>query len=152
MTSIPEDHSSVTGSTRVPEPEAQHRARNESLGEMFSSFADNLSTLVRKEIELAKAEATQSAKQAGVGAGMLAGAALGGFFVLMFLSLALTWALGNVMDLGWAALIVAVLWAAIAAVLGLLGKARVEKVKALPQTQQTMQEIPPTLNPSKETP
>ena len=142
----------MTGSSPVPEPEAEQRARSESLGEMFSSFADNLSTLVRKEIELAKAEATQSAKQAGAGVGMLAGAALGGFFVLMFLSLALAWALGNLMDLGWAALIVALCWAVIAAVLAVLGRARMTKVKGLPQTQQTMQEIPPTLNPSQETP
>lgn len=142
----------TTGSTRAPEPEAQYRARNESLGEMFSSLTENLSTLVRKEIQLAKAEATQSAKQAGAGAGMLAGAAVGAFFVLMFLSLALAWALGNVMDMGWAALIVAVIWAAIAAALGLMGKARLEKVKGLPQTQRTVQEIPPTLNPNKETP
>lgn len=140
------------GSTRMPEPEAETRARNESLGEMFSSFADHLSTLFRKEIELAKAEATESTKQAGPGAGMLAGAALGGFFVLMFLSLALTWALGNVMDLGWAALIVAVVWAIIAAVLALTGKKRLEKVRGLPQTQRSVQQIPPTLNPSKETP
>ena len=83
---------------------------------------------------------------------MLAGAALGGFFVLMFLSLALAWALGNLMDLGWAALIVALCWAVIAAVLAVLGRARMTTVKGLPQTQQTMQEIPPTLNPSKETP
>lgn len=142
----------MTGSSRAPEPDAELRARSESLGEMFSSFADNLSTLFRKEIELAKAEATVSAKQAGAGVGMLAGAALGGFFVLMFVSLALAWALGNVMDLGWAALIVALCWAVIAAVLAVLGKARVDKVKGLPQTRRTVQEIPPTLNPSKETP
>lgn len=119
---------------------------------MFASLAERLSTLIRQEIKLAKAEATESAKEAGAGVGMFAGAAVGGFFVLMFLSLALTWALGNLMNLGWAALIVAILWAVIATVLASIGKKRLEKVKGLPQTQESMQEIPPTLNPNKETP
>lgn len=140
------------GSTPAADPEAEIRARNESLGEMFSGLAERLSTLFRQEIKLAKAEATASAKQAGAGLGMVAGAALGGFFVLMFLSLALAWALGNVVDMGWAALIVAGIWAIITAVLAVLGKKRLEKVEGLPQTQESVQEIPPTLNPSKETP
>lgn len=142
----------IAGSSRAPDTEAEIRARNESLGEMFASLAERLSTLIRQEIKLAKAEATESAKEAGAGVGMFAGAAVGGFFVLMFLSLALTWALGNLMNLGWAALIVAILWAVIATVLASIGKKRLEKVKGLPQTQESMQEIPPTLNPNKETP
>ncbi|MGD7003458.1 phage holin family protein [Corynebacterium halotolerans] len=142
----------TSGSSPAPMPEAEYRARNESLGEMFSSFADHISTLFRQELTLAKAEATDSAKKAGAGAGMLAGAAVGGFFVLMFLSLALAWALGNVMDMGWAALIVAAIWAVITAVLALVGKQRLEKIKGLPRTQETVQEVPATLNPSKETP
>lgn len=142
----------TTGSSAAPMPEAEARARNESLGEMFSSFAEHISTLFRQELNLAKAEATDSAKKAGTGAGLLAGAAVGGFFVLMFLSLALAWALGNVMDMGWAALIVAAIWVVITAVLALVGKQRLDKIKGLPQTQETVQEVPPTLNPSKETP
>lgn len=142
----------TVGSTQAADHEAEARARNESLGEMFSSLAERLSTLFRQEIKLAKAEATASAKQAGAGLGMLYGAALGAFFVLMFLSLALAWSLGNVIDLGWAALIVAGIWAIIAAVLAVLGKKRLEKIEVLPQTQESVQEIPPTLNPSKETP
>lgn len=70
----------------------------------------------------------------------------------MFLSLALAWALGNVVDMGWAALIVAGVWAIITAILAVVGKKRLEKIKGLPQTQETVQDIPPTLNPSKETP
>ncbi|WP_438816580.1 phage holin family protein [Tersicoccus solisilvae] len=140
------------GASAAAEPEAEHRARTESIGQMFSSFAENLSTLFRQEIQLAKAEATASAKQAGTGIGMFVGAAIGGFFVLMFLSMALMWALGSLMPVGWAALIVAVIWGIIAAVLAQMGKKNLEKVKGLPQTQETVQEIPPTLNPSKETP
>ena len=72
--------------------------------------------------------------------------------MLMFLSMALMWALGSVMHLGWAALIVAVLWAIVAAVMAVMGKKYFDRIKGLPQTQQTVQEIPATLNPTKETP
>ncbi|MEW1810724.1 phage holin family protein, partial [Pseudarthrobacter phenanthrenivorans] len=107
-------------SSQIPEPppSAAHvKADNASLGELLGDVTRDLSTLMRQEVELAKAEAKQSATRAGKGAGMLAGAGIGGHFVLLFLSLALMWALGAIMPLGWSALIVAVIWAIIAAVL-----------------------------------
>lgn len=136
----------------VPRSEAEVRARTESLGEMFTSFSRNLSDLMRQEVQLAKAEAAQSARQGGRGAGMLAGAAVGGFLALLFLSQALMWALGAVMHLGFAAVIVALIWAAVAAALAMSGKKQLENMKGLPQTQDTIGDIPPTLNPNKETP
>lgn len=136
----------------VPRSEAEVRARTESLGEMFTSFSRNLSDLMRQEVQLAKAEAAQSARQGGRGAGMLAGAAVGGFLALLFLSLALMWALGAVMHLGFAAVIVALIWAAVAAALAMSGKKQLENMKGLPQTQDAIGDIPPTLNPNKETP
>lgn len=136
----------------VPRSEAEVRARTESLGEMFASFSRNLSDLMRQEVQLAKAEAAQSARQGGRGAGMLAGAAVGGFLALLFLSLALMWALGAVMHLGFAAVIVALIWVAVAAALAMSGKKQLENMKGLPQTQDTIGDIPPTLNPNKETP
>lgn len=136
----------------VPRSEAEVRARTESLGEMFTSFSRNLSDLMRQEVQLAKAEVAQSARQGGRGAGMLAGAAVGGFLALLFLSLALMWALGAVMHLGFAAVIVALIWAAVAAALAMSGKKQLENMKGLPQTQDTIGDIPPTLNPNKETP
>lgn len=141
-----------SGAHPAPPTRAEERARSESLGEMFAHFAEKLSLLMRQEVALAKAEATDSAKKAGKGAGMLAGAALAAFFVLLFLSTALMWALGSLMPLGWAAFIVALLWAAGAAVLAVLGKKELDRIKGLPQTRQTIQEIPETLNPTKETP
>lgn len=62
---------------------------------MFSRLSADISVLFRQEVQLAKAEATQSAKQAGTGAGMLVGAAIGGIFLLLFASVALMWALGS---------------------------------------------------------
>lgn len=164
MTSVPNNdrHSTQRAADSASPPtaavdapatsEAEFRARNESMGEMLSSFGENFSTLIQQEFALAKAEATESAKKAGVGAGMLAGAAIGGFFVLLFLSLTLTWGLNTMIGLPWAGLIVTAIWAVITTVLLLVGRQRLQKIKGLPQTQQTLQEVPQTLNPAKETP
>jgi Putative Actinobacterial Holin-X, holin superfamily III len=65
-----------------------------SLGELISEVTTDLSTLMRQELELARAELQQSASRAGKGAGMLGGAAVAGYFVLLFVSIALWWAIG----------------------------------------------------------
>jgi hypothetical protein len=79
---------------------------------------------------------------------MLAGAGVAGHFVLLFLSLALWWALGTVMGLGWSAVVLAVLWGIIAAVLASVGRKQLNAIKGMPQTAETLQEIPPTFKPS----
>ena len=81
-----------------------------SLGDLISEITQDLSTLVRQELELAKAELAQTASRTGKGAGMLGGAAVAGYFVLLFVSIALWWAIGSATGLGWSAVIVAVLW------------------------------------------
>lgn len=139
-------------SSQIPEPPpsaAHMKADTASLGELLGDVTRDLSTLMRQEVELAKAEAKQSATRAGKGAGMLAGAGVGGHFVLLFLSLALMFALGALMPLGWAALIVAVIWAIIAAVLASIGRKELKEIKGLPQTSETLSEIPPTLKPGE---
>ena len=77
---------------------------------------------MRQELELAKAEVKHEAATAGKAAGMLGGAALAGWMTALFLSIALWWALANGMDEGWAALIVAVIWAVAAAILASAGR------------------------------
>ncbi|WP_457947921.1 phage holin family protein [Pseudarthrobacter sp. alpha12b] len=139
-------------SSQIPEPppSAAHvKADNASLGDLLGDVTRDLSTLMRQEVELAKAELKQSTSRAGKGAGMLAGAGIGGHFVLLFLSLALMWALGAIMALGWSALIVAVIWAIIAAVLASIGRKELKQIKGLPQTGETLSEIPPTLKPGE---
>ena len=139
-------------SSQIPEPppSAAHvKADNASLGDLLGDVTRDLSTLMRQEVELAKAELKQSTSRAGKGAGMLAGAGVGGHFVLLFLSLALMWALGAIMPLGWSALIVAVIWAIIAAVLASIGRKELKQIKGLPQTGETLSEIPPTLKPGE---
>jgi hypothetical protein len=132
----------------TPPTEAHAKADTTSLGDLLGDVTRDLSTLMRQEVELAKAELKQSATRAGKGSGMLAGAGVAGHFVLLFLSLALWWALGTVMGLGWSAVVVAVVWGIIAAVLAALGRKQLNAIKGMPQTTETLQEIPPTLKPS----
>ena len=139
-------------SSQIPEtpPSAAHvKADNTSLGDLLGDVTRDLSTMMRQEVELAKAEAKQSATKAGKGAGMLAGAGVAGHFVLLFLSLALMFALGALMPLGWAAVIVAVIWGIIAAVLASIGRKELKQIQGLPQTGETLSEIPPTLKPGE---
>lgn len=116
-----------------------------NVGDILTDISRDLSTLIRQETELAKAEMRQSATRAGKGAGMLGGAGVAGHFVLLFLSVALWWGLGNEMGRGWSALVVAVLWAVIAAVLASIGRREIKQVKGIPQTTQTAREIPDAL-------
>jgi len=140
----------VSSSIPEPAPSAAHqKADNASLGELLGDVTRDLSTLMRQEVELAKAEAKQSATKAGKGAGMLGGAGVAGHFVLVFLSLALMFALGALMPLGWAAVIVAVIWGIIAAVLASIGRKELKQIKGMPQTGETLSEIPPTLKPGE---
>ena len=99
-----------------------------SLGAIVSDISNDLSTLMRQEVALAKAEATETATRAGKGAGMLGGAGVAGHMALLFLSIALMWGLAELLDsLGWASVIVALLWAVIAAVLAVIGRRQLKK-------------------------
>jgi Putative Actinobacterial Holin-X, holin superfamily III len=104
-----------------------------SVGELIGNISNDLSQLFRQEVELAKAEIRQEATKAGKAAGMLGGAGFAGYLAVLFLSLALAWGLGNVMDYGWAALIVAVIWGIVAAVLYATGRRRLSTVDPMPR-------------------
>ena len=116
-----------------------------SLGDLISEVTQDLSTLMRQELELAKAELQQSASRAGKGAGMLGGAVIAGYFVLLFVSIALWWAIGSATGLGWAAVIVAVLWGVVAAILIVVGRSSLKSVRGLPRTTDTVKKIPDAL-------
>ncbi|MEN8585402.1 phage holin family protein [Arthrobacter sp. KBS0703] len=135
-------------SSEIPSTPAHAKADSTSLGDLLGEVSRDISTLMRQEVELAKAEAKQSATKAGKGGGMLAGAGVAGHFVLLFLSVALWYALGELMGLGWSAVVVAVLWGIIAAVLASMGRKELKAIKGMPQTVETVQEIPPTLKPN----
>nr|WP_116076722.1 phage holin family protein [Asanoa ferruginea] len=107
----------------------------------------DMSTLVRQEVELAKAELRDEAKKAGKAAGMFGGAGFAGYMVLLFSSIALWWGLSNVMDQGWAALIVAVLWAVVAVAMFVVARGQLREVRGLSRTAETVKDIPPALKP-----
>jgi Putative Actinobacterial Holin-X, holin superfamily III len=114
--------------------------RNASTAELVKELSREVSQLVREEIALAKAEMTQKGKQAGIGAGMLSGAAVlalaavGGSMAFLML----------VLDLwmpGWvAALIVTIAYAAAAALLALRGKERISHATP-PAPTQTIESV-----------
>jgi len=117
-----------------------------SVGQLISEVTSDLSKLMRQELELAKAEVRQEATKSGKALGMLGGAGFAGYMVALFVSIALWWALANVMDEGWAALIVAALWAVIGAVLATVGRRRLRAVNPKPErTIQTLKEVPDAL-------
>lgn len=114
-----------------------------SIGELLGRVTADMSDLVRQEIALAKAEATESGKRAGKAAGMFSGAAVAGHLFLVFLSVAVWWGLGNAIGRGWSGLVVALVWAIVAGVLALSGKKKMEQVKGLPRTGETLKKVPP---------
>jgi hypothetical protein len=116
-----------------------------SVGDLLSNISRDFSTLVEQEVAQAKAEVRQSAKDAGKGAGMLGAAGVAGHFVLLFVSVALWWALGTWVGLGWSAVIVAAVWAVIAAILASSGRRELKKVSGMPRTVQTTKQIPDAL-------
>jgi uncharacterized membrane protein YqjE len=101
--------------------------REHGTGELLKELSDHTTTLVRQEIELAKAELGEKGKKAGLGAGMFGGAGLFGLFALAALTTCIIVALDSAMPLWLAALIVAVVYGAIAAVLALQGRNKVQE-------------------------
>lgn len=118
----------------------------QSVGQLLSEVSEDLSTLIRQEVELAKAEIKEEAGKAGKSAGMFGGAGFAGYLFVLFLSFAAWWGLANVMDTGVAALIVALIWGVIAAVLAAAGRSSWRRVNPKPErTIQTAKDIPPAL-------
>ncbi len=120
-------------SSQAGEPTTSTTTTDASPGQLASEVAKDMSTLVRQEVALAKAELQQEAKTAGAAAGAFGGAGFAGYFVLVFLSLALMYALDSFLDIGWAALIVAVLWGIVAGVLALIGRKKLKNFNPKPE-------------------
>lgn len=116
-----------------------------SIGELLSDVSTNLSDLMRQELELAKAELRQSATRVGKGAGMLGGAGLAANLALVFVSVAVWWAIGNSTGRGWSGLIVAGIWAVVALVLALVGRKEIRSATGLPRTTESVKQIPDAL-------
>jgi uncharacterized membrane protein YqjE len=115
--------------------------RDRGFGELVKDLASQTSTLVRQEIRLAQAEVTQKGKLAGKGAGMLGGAAVAALLGLGALTALLIIALDAALPLWLAALIVMVLWLAVAGVLAMAGRNALQAATPpAPQTVETVKE------------
>ena len=123
------------GQQSVPtEPTSVTSEDQRSLGEIVGDIANDLGTLMRQELDLAKTEAKQEVTKASKGVGLLGGAGLGAHLALIFLSLCVMFLLDNAMDIEWAALIVTAVWAIVAAVLAAMGRSRLRQVDPTLQT------------------
>jgi len=104
--------------------------RDRPIGELMSELARETSTLVRQELELAKVEMTEKGKRAGAGAGMLGGGAIAALLALGSLTAFAILVLATFLPEWAAALIVTAVWGAVAAVLALRGRERVQEAGA----------------------
>jgi len=104
-----------------------------SIGELIGDISNDLSRLFRQEVDLAKTELKEEAVKAGKAAGMLGGAGFAGYLAVVLLSFAVVFGLANVMDAGWAALIVAAVWGVIGAALYATGRQKLKSVDPMPR-------------------
>ncbi|MGW7051964.1 phage holin family protein [Streptomyces sp. NPDC054887] len=122
-------------------PAPHKRGQDSSVGELLSEVTSDVQLLFRQEMELAKLEIREEAGKAGKAAGMFGGAGFAGYMVALFASLAAVFGLANLMDAGWAALIVTGVWAVVGAVLFAMGRSRMRSVSPKPErTVQTLKE------------
>ena len=128
-------------SPAYPTDDRREEVEQTSVGELIGNISNDLSTLFRQEVELAKAEVKQEASKAGKAAGMLGAAGYAGHLTVLLLSFALVAALANVMDWGWAFLIVGAIWGIVAAVLAVNGRKKLKTVDPVPhRTVDTLKE------------
>jgi uncharacterized membrane protein YqjE len=115
--------------------------RDNSIGDLLKQLSQDTSTLVKQEMALARAELTEQGKRAGTGAGMLGGAGVAGLLTLGALTATLIGVLDTAMAFWLAALIVTIVWAAVAGVLALQGRNKIkEATPPAPQTVETVKE------------
>ena len=122
------------------DPATEPKRPEASLGELLSEMTSDLSTLLRKEVELAKTEAREEAGRAGKAAAVIGAGGLAGWLALVMLSLALAWLLDQGLNTALSFAIVGLLWAVAAAVLLAAGKKRMASLETLPQTKETIKE------------
>jgi hypothetical protein len=116
------------------------RLEDRPLPELMKTLADQTATLVRQEIDLAKAEVSEKGKKAGQGAGMFGGAGIVGFLALAALTAAAILGLATALPDWLAALIVGLVYAGVAGVLALQGRNKVQEAGP-PLPEQTVETV-----------
>ena len=136
MATVPRPTPSPSG--RSPRERGQD---DRSLAELVGVVASDLQTLFRQEIALAKAEIQEEASKAGKAASLLSGAGFAGYMTVVLLSFAAVFGLGELIGLGWSALVVAVVWAIVGAIMFFIGRKRMRDVSPAPDhTIETLKE------------
>ncbi|HEX5811628.1 MAG TPA: phage holin family protein [Pseudonocardia sp.] len=119
---------------------------NVSVGELVGNVTRDLSTLMRQELALAQAEVKAEVSKTGKAAGALGAAGFAGYMAVLFLSICLWWALGHLIGNSWSALVVAVLWGIVGAVLYSSGRKKLREVNPTPErTVDTLKNVPDAL-------
>ncbi|MCO5968511.1 phage holin family protein [Actinoallomurus soli] len=121
-------------------PGTRRTTGNSSLGRLVSDTTADLQKLMRQEVALAKAEIRQEAKKAGEAAGLFGGAGFAGYMTVVIGSLAAMFGLAHVVDIAWAALIIAGIWAILGAIMAALGRQRMRRVSPPHRTVETLKE------------
>jgi hypothetical protein len=124
----------------MPESNGNSALRDQPISELIKQLTEQTKLLARQEVELAKAELTEKGRRAGVGAGMVGGAGLFGLFAFAVLTACFVLALATAVA-GWlAALVVAVVYGAVAGVLALAGKQKIREATP-PMPEQTVETV-----------
>jgi uncharacterized membrane protein YqjE len=111
-----------------------------STGELVKDLSNQVSLLARQEIELAKAEMAEKGRRAGLGLGLVAAAGVSALLALGTLTACVVLALDGAMPAWLAALIVALAWSVVAAVLASVGKQKTEQA-GTPVPEQTVESV-----------
>jgi MFS family permease len=119
------------------ESQANH---DRSLADLARQLSNQTTELVRHEVELAKAELRDKGKRAGLGAGMFGGAGALGLYALGALTAAIIAGIAEALPVWASALIVAALYGAIAGILALRGKKKVQQATP-PLPEETVQSV-----------
>ena len=133
----------MTAGTQGPDYPAygEQQPAEPSLGELFGRLSSDLGELMRSEIELARVEIREETGKAGKAAGMLGAGGLIAYLGLALVATAAAWGLAEVMDAGWAFLVVGLVVGAIGAVLVAMGRQRLSEVRPVPEeTVETLKE------------
>ena len=133
----------TSGSARVQQAQTTTGPSDDrSLGELVAAATTNISTLMRKELELAKVEIKQEAVNAGKGAAGFGAAAFTGLLALIFLSIALAYAIGSILGdhIGLGFLVVGLLYLIVAGIAALVGKKSLKKVGPPEKTIETLKD------------
>lgn len=135
-------HAVDNSSVRAP----RGSAPQESVGDLIGNVTQDLSTLVRQEMSLARAELKHEVVKSGQAVGAYGGAGVAALFAVLFLSLGVWAVLSHVMNPGWAAVTVAMIWALIAVLLYAAARARCRRIDPRPtRTVDTLGQVPDAL-------